>query len=491
MQKMILKISLLVVVLVTSTIVFGQRDLTLYSMNNMSQSLTVNPAFRPKTNVFLTLPLGMQTFGLTNSGFGAADLYTADQTAFISGDQFFKSMSPINYLQFQTKNELFGFGFRVKKNYFTFNVNSNFAFEFDYTPDFLQLLLEGNGGGLSGKRASFDGLGIHLNEYIDYSIGYNREVNDKLVVGGKIKLLSGLVNMTTSNSTLGFSTGVNGTSIGFDGSAFIRSSNLGVGLDTTGKTEFPVESAFNFSNLGLALDLGATYKFTDKISMSASIIDLGYISWKNDVRNYELKKFEYTFNGVDASSVLTDTSDVFKKISDTLTNMFKTEQSNTAYSTGLATRFYVGGNYHFTNYFNMGILWYSQFVRNHYRPALVLSSTVNVKSWLSASVNYGMYANSYSNVGFGLSLRGGPLQFYVLTDNILAPFNLGGTRTASLSLGLNLVFGKGKDRVKKSKEDSTKPAVTPESKSKDSPKSEEIPSAPATPMTPAPSEPTK
>lgn len=475
----------------TTISVFGQRDLTLYNMSNISQSLTVNPAFRPKTNVFVTLPLAMQTFGITNSGFGAVDLFTPEQTAFISDDRFFKKMSPINYLQIQTKNELLGFGFRVKKNYFTFNVSSNLSFEFNYTPDFLQLLLQGNGGGLSGKRASFDGLGIHLTEYIDYAIGYNREVNDKLAVGGKLKLISGLANMTTSNSTLGFSTGVNGTSIGFDGSAFIRSSNLGVALDTTSKTEFPIESAFNFSNMGLALDLGATYKFTDKISMSASIIDLGYISWKNDVRNYELKKFEYTFNGVDASSVLTDTSDVFKKISDTLTNMFKTEQSNTAYSTSLATRFYVGGNYHFNKYFDAGILWYSQFVRNQYRPALVLSTTVNVKSWLSASVNYGMYANSYSNVGFGLSLRGGPIQFYVLTDNILAPFNLGGTRTASLSLGLNLVFGKGKDRVKKSKEDPAKPAVTPASKSKDTPKSEETPSAPATPMTPAPSEPAK
>jgi hypothetical protein len=434
----------------------------------------------------------MQTFGFTNSGFGAADLFSSDQKSFTSDEQFFKGMRSINYLQMQMKNELFGFGFRVKKNYFTFNVSNKYSLEFDYTPDFLQLLLQGNGGGLAGKRASFDGLGLHVTDYVEYALGYNREVNDKLVVGGKIKLLSGITNLTTSKSTLGLTTGVNGTSIGFDGSAFVNSSNLGVILDTNNNTQFPIESGFNFANLGLGFDFGATYNLNEKINLSASIIDLGFISWKNDVRNYELKQFGYTFNGVDASAVLTDTAaNVFDQINDTLNNMFKTAESTNTYTTSLATRFYIGGNYHFNKYFNAGVLWYSQFVRNQYRPGLVLSATANVRSWLSASVNYGMYANSFTNIGFGLSLRGGPIQLFVLTDNILAPFNLGGTRTASVSVGLNLVFGKGSDKSSLLSNEKTKAPENVPTTNVDSQKSEVVPSAPATPLTPAPSEPAK
>ena len=464
MKIMFNKIVLIAIVIASfSSSLFGQADLTLYNMNNLAQSMSVNPAFRPKANVFVNLPLTFNSVSLTNSGFGVADLFNSNQTSFVTDDSFFKSMKPINYLQLQMRNELLGFGFRVKKHFFTFNVTHNLSQEFDYTPDFLQLFIQGNGGSLSGRRANFDGLGLHVTDYISYALGYNYEISEKLVVGGKIKLLSGVANVTTSSSTLGLSTGVNGTSIGFDGSAFVRTSNLGAVLDTTKQTKFPVGSVGNFSNLGLALDLGATYKFTDKISVSASIIDLGFISWKNDVRNYELKKFDYTFTGVDASKVLTDTANVMRKVSDTLSKTFKTVKSNTSYTTSLATRFYISGSYQFNKYFNAGLLWYSQIVRNQYRPALVVSSTVNLKSWLSASVNYGMYANSYSNVGFGLSLRGGPIQVFMYTDNILAPFNLGGTRTASVSAGLNLVFGKGKDRVKKAKEDSTKPSETPKS----------------------------
>jgi hypothetical protein len=171
--------------------------------------------------------------------------------------------------------------------------------------------------------------------------------------------------------------------------------------------------------------------------------------------------------------------------------MFQTEESKNAYTTSLATRFYIGGNYHFNKYFNAGVLWYSQFVRNQYRPGLVLSATANVRSWLSASVNYGMYANSFTNIGFGLSLRGGPLQLFVISDNILAPFNLGGARTASVSVGLNLVFGKGSDKSDSLNSEKTKATKNEQKPNVDSQKSEGVPSAPATPLTPAPTQPSK
>ena len=122
MQKKLNKIGVLLFGLIVASSLFGQRDLTLYSMSNISQSLTVNPAFRPKANVFVSIPLGMQSFSITNSGFAAADLFSSDQKSFTTDEQFFKGMRSINYLQAEAKNELLGFGFRVKKNYFTFNI---------------------------------------------------------------------------------------------------------------------------------------------------------------------------------------------------------------------------------------------------------------------------------------------------------------------------------------------------------------------------------
>jgi hypothetical protein len=447
-------LSLFVGLIITSTTtLFGQRHLTIHGMNNLSQSMYTNPAFRPKVNVFVALPLPMQTFSGTNNGFPLNELFvknTSDSLVLNTDDAFFDKMPSLGYVNFQMQNELLSFGFKVKKHFISFNLTNNLSYEFNYTPDYVKFLIQGNGGSLMGQRADFDGLGVNVRDYISYAFGYNYELSDKLIVGGKLKLLAGVSDVTTKSSTIGITTGAGGLSLGIDGSASVNTSNAAVFFDsTTTQTEKLTSfqnSITKFGNFGLALDLGGTYQMTEKIALNASVIDLGYIRWKSGVKNYDVKQFDYVFNGVDVGKYLTDTVDVLQTLTDSVSKIFKDEENNTAYTSGLATKFYLGGTYKLNNYFDCGVLWYNEFVRGSYRPGLVLSSTVNVKSWLTATLNYGMYARSYNNLGLGLSLRGGPIQFFIVTDNLLAipMLNLAGSRSASLSLGMNLVFGKGK-----------------------------------------------
>jgi len=37
--------------------------------------------------------------------------------------------------------------------------------------------------------------------------------------------------------------------------------------------------------MGLGMDIGATYDLTDRIVLSASLTDLGFIRWNKDVTN--------------------------------------------------------------------------------------------------------------------------------------------------------------------------------------------------------------
>ncbi len=432
----------------------AQRNLTLHSLKNTPQSMQVNPAFRPKTNVFISLPvIGFESFSCTNNGFALNQLFTADATDSLilnNKDDFFSNMPKNGYVNFQMQNLLLGFGWKWKKNYYSFDITNNFNYEFDYTSDWVKFLFQGNGGSLLGQRANFDGLGLQISDYIAYGIGYNREINDKLVVGGKLKILSGISNVRTKNTTFGLTTGSDGLSFALDGSANVNTSNSAVFFDST-KTDAQKMTSFTnsiskFGNFGLAIDLGATYQLNEKIALNASVIDLGFINWSSGIKNYQIKPFNYAFNGIDVGSYLKDTSNVLTTMTDSIKNIFKQTEDNTKYTSALATKFYIGGTYKLNKYFDLGGLWYNEIVRSTYRPALVISSTVHVKSWLSATINYGMYARAYNNLGFGLSLRGGPIQFFVLTDNLLALpiFNMYGSRAASASFGLNLLIGKGK-----------------------------------------------
>ena len=82
---------------------------------------------------------------------------------------------------------------------------------------------------------------------------------------------------------------------------------------------------------------------------------------------------------------------------------------------------------------------------------------------LMTSVSYTMSNNSYNNLGVGLSFRGGPFQFYLVSDHIPVTFNKlqfedNGDETSfpfptdlkriNIRFGLNFVFGCNPKRFK-------------------------------------------
>ena len=62
----------------------------------------------------------------------------------------------------------------------------------------------------------------------------------------------------------------------------------------------------------MAIDLGATYKLNDEWTFSASLLDLGFISWKNTTKGTMNKDF--TFDGFSDISVKDDGTDNNKKL---------------------------------------------------------------------------------------------------------------------------------------------------------------------------------
>lgn len=61
---------------------------------------------------------------------------------------------------------------------------------------------------------------------------------------------------------------------------------------------------------------------------------------------------------------------------------------------------------------------------------------------LRLKATYTLDSFSYKNVGVGVSTQLGALNFYILADNLLEYQNLAKARSASLQMGLNLVFGR-------------------------------------------------
>jgi hypothetical protein len=199
-----------------------------------------------------------------------------------------------------------------------------------------------------------------------------------------------------------------------------------------------IKMAYDFSNLGMGFDFGGTYKLTDEVTLKASVIDLGFIKWTQGVANYDLKPFSYRFTGINLNEIIkNDTNNKSTNIIDSLSSIFKTGKNTNSYTTGLPTRIYVGGDYNWNKYLSSGIMMYNEFYNSNYRAGLIISSTLSVRHYFGLTLNYGMYAGSYSNVGVGLRFRG----FYILTDNLMSVINYQSARAASVAFGLNLTIG--------------------------------------------------
>lgn len=450
------KIVLLITLAISSTSLFSQRNFSLYQMKGIPQAIYINPAYVPVSKIYVSIPaLSYINMGLSNSAFSFNDLMTrrADDSLEINTSNVVSKLKKLNALTLDVQNEIFGLGFKLNDSYFNFSVMARNKFEFLYPGDLIRLAVQGNADFLD-KRISMDGLGINLSSYMEYNFGFARKIGDQFHVGGRVKFISGIANIDTRKTKLGIYTDPTTYALTIDGALDVRTANLANYFGDSSSNESIQNFAYNFKNKGLGLDLGGTFQMNEKVTLSASALDLGAISWSANTQNYEVKDFKYTFDGINLNQFFQDSSRTFndaaKEVTDTLQELFEQEKKTESYATGLGSKFYIGASYQFTKSLSGSALVFSEVLDRKYIPGLTLSGNAVIKDWLVATVNYTMYNNSYANLGLGLSLRGGPIQFYFITDNVLGIIAPLSTKGIHFCAGMAVMI-KQKDRKEKSK----------------------------------------
>jgi hypothetical protein len=425
----------------------AQKDFTLYNMNGLYQSHYVNPAFKSDTKIQIGLPVLSSTyFGVSHSGFALNDLLEvrSDDSLTFNVDNMISKLRDVNFINFDSQIDLFNFGLNVGDNFFSFSVSQRFNARVSYPKDLAVFIWEGNGKSLLGERASFDGLGFDLLAYREYAAGYSRKINEQLTVGVRAKYLQGHVNIQTKRSILGIHTDATHYDLTVDGEFQLNTAGL-PSIEEGENEDFSIEDVLLGSrNSGFALDLGAEYQFSEEISFTASILDLGYIKWNSNVSNYTVDPFSFTFDGVELQSFMddNDTLDVFEQVLDSLESITAANETNNGYRTSLFTRFYLGANYQLNENLQGGILLYNEVVRSHLRSALTLSMNAKLSHWLNATATYTMFNRSFTNLGLGLAVKGGGVQFYVITDNVIGMVAPQASRNWHVRTGINIAIGR-------------------------------------------------
>jgi hypothetical protein len=204
----------------------------------------------------------------------------------------------------------------------------------------------------------------------------------------------------------------------------------------------PTSYPFNLKNPGFALDLGATYEINSDFSAYFSVNDIGFISWNDNPISMKTDG-TFTFRGIEVDFFEDEEefNQNIEEFTDSIMRIFAPDVTDGGYLTWLPTDMYLGGQYHFHEMLDFGALYRLEFYQKSVMQSLTLSANSNLTNWLSAHLSYSVMNNSYNNIGFGLMIRGAMLQYYIVSDNIMAAFQPQNTRNVNFRMGCNLVFG--------------------------------------------------
>ncbi len=432
--------------------VYSQEHI-LYHMDKLQQSIGENPAYQSGCKFYLGFLTDIN-LNVVSDGFAFSDVVKkggtpSDPTAtgYLDFDNLEKVLTNVNNVNLDFRYTPLSLGFWVKDLYFTLDwtlVNSS---RLSYPKGLLQSI-KGNAE-FQGEDnpLTFSGIGVNTTVYNQFSLGASKKIMPGLVVGAKVKWLWGAADMSTKKSNINIYT--------LDGGEILRAKS-----DIELSTSFPVEyieknglyepqlpkfetwnnsdytKAFVLNNnRGWAFDLGATYKVFDDLTVSASVIDLGFINWKTNSVTLS-NNISYDFLPYDLNN-----ENFTQQLTDTLTSFGKVKKSDASYKTYLNTKIFLGVKYELTKMINFGIVTRTLFYDKKAHQSLSLSCNTNLLRGLMMSFSYTLMNRSYNNFGFGFAGKLGPAQLYLLFDNYGVAINPKTVKNVAVHLGINWLFG--------------------------------------------------
>lgn len=449
MKKYIIIFILTIVSL--NSFVKAQNTNTLYFMDNIAERNNMNPAFMPNCNFYLDfifLPNLYMNFGTNN--FVLNDLIfmqNGKPTTFLNSqesiDKFYNHLSPSSNINFNMGLNILSFGFKIKKNYFTFDIGLN-AEAYTYIPrDIFKLALYGTPDPNNINSFDLSSLGIESSLYSKVGLGYMYEINKKWKIGVKAKFIMGYANIDTRINSLQLDASRQAWTLKTDGNIH---ATLPVKFATNenGSIDFSEMNTYDTNNLisllykpagyGGAIDLGFTYEPIKYLTISASITDLGFIYWTQNAISGSMSG-EHTIDGLfdytigDSTNIGEQISNTFTELSKDILGSIRTSNVNNAYSTMLRANFYTGIEYGILkNKISFGAVNRLTFNNRRINDEVTLAINFRPLDWLKATVDYSFVNGRWGNLGLGLNLRAGIFNMYLLADYIplsYARLNLG------------------------------------------------------------------
>jgi hypothetical protein len=448
----------------------SQNKQLLYGLESVPQSLLLNPGGEIDAQKHFGIPFfsgfhinagtsGVNVYDIFGNDTGDINTKIRDKISDLSDKDFFTITQQI---------ELLNFGWRSQEGtYFSAGWYGETDFIAYFPKDVAVLATEGNRDYIN---VPFDigQISARGDATSVFHFGMNKQLSRKLTIGGRAKLYSSLISVSSTNNTGTINTvpSENGLNVYEHRLSNIDFSFQSAGLtsltalsgDRAGITTTVMGRALFSGNYGLGVDVGFTYQLTDKVRLSASALDIGAIFHVTDTDTYRIQG-DYTLNGIElVFPPIEDgefTLPYYNDLEDEIDRELKLDTISKSYVQTRPLKVHAQLAYNFGKFIGgaacdclekgrirrvneMGVHLYvikrpkgpqtagTFFYRRRFGTNFSLKGTYTVDSY------------SKDNVGAAMVMDIGKFNFYIAADNLLRYENLAKANSVSLQLGLNL-----------------------------------------------------
>ena len=270
--------------------------------------MALNPALAPARG-YINLPvIGATGLEVSSNSLGAQDVMDmmGDGGSFYANDKFMGLLKDENSMGFKLNTDLISFGYHTQNAFLSFGVAARANVDAIIPKSMFQYVYDLENGLFTGlKDYLVRNERLNLNTYTELQFGYAK-LGERFSIGGKAKVLLGYANIDLNVRKLDIQTYKLDNSadniypycnIETDVEMALSGKGIELEKDAKGCIDDVMMGKFGVGGYGAAVDLGLEYKVTERLSLYASVVDLGFISWsksssevytsRNTVQTYE------------------------------------------------------------------------------------------------------------------------------------------------------------------------------------------------------------
>ena len=432
----------------------GQQVSPVDFMRLNPYQMNANPATDLPYQSVMSLVVGNIGLDVQNTTLRYDNLFEFDaqnRPAILNLRQFANSLKKNNYLGLNANLDLFTLYKRFDKDLWTFNWGVKVQGDVKYNDGLFKLLGYGNSAFVGEDNPVKVNMDLNMMVYQEWAVGYQMNVTDQLSVGGRAKLLFGVVDVKTDAFNAELYTDPDTYALRLKEHALVKAAMPNaVYVDESGKLkgDGPFSMGELFRNPGFGIDVAAEYRFDEEFSAVAAIHDLGFIHWgKNNItmtsQLNDVGQFydngSFLFNGLDWEQIQLISSDESyrEQFLDTLQQYFQLEFAPLQkYNTALNTNLLLRGNYDLDDQNRFSAQVQGCFLGSGFRPALTLAYCGSFYDNLNVCATYTMMPHSYDNIGFGISAMIETCNIYLTTNNLFGLFKPLNTSRVNAQVGI-------------------------------------------------------